>query len=253
VLKTDQSGGLPIPLELDHYNISISDTPQDLDASRLIHLRNPSIHEESLEGESSLICIYDDLTSLKSMTWGFGQAAWRHGGGLTAFVAPDSSDPQVQIDAIDALVTDINAMTVLTLPYGTQMITERGAGLDPKEYFETCLQMISIGSRIPVSILRGSVAGSLTSSEKDRKDYFELLDNIQKEILTPAMMDILQRFQASGQLPIQEFLIVWARAPIWEIEEQRAKLLVAQTELTEAKTEATRAMVEGQEVAPGSE
>jgi hypothetical protein len=91
------------------------------------------------------------------------------------------------------------------------------------------------------------VAGSLTSSEKDRKDYFELLDNIQKEILTPALTDILSCFQASGQLPKQEFLIAWDRAPIWEIEEQRAKLLVAQTELTEAKTQAQLAMVGGTE------
>ena len=243
VLKTDKAGGLLLPPELDHYNISISNTPQDIDASRLTHLNTPSLNEASLEGESSLTCIYDDLTTLKSITWGFGQAAWRHGGGLTAFIAPDSSDPQTQIDAIDELVTDINAMTVLTLPHGTEMITESGSGLNPKEYFETCLQMISIGSRIPVSILRGSVAGSLTSSEKDRKDYFELLDNIQKEIITPAMMNILQRFQASGQLPEQEFLIEWDRAPIWEMEEQRAKLLTAQTELTEAKTQAQLAMV----------
>ncbi|MBW1860614.1 MAG: hypothetical protein JRI70_11305, partial [Deltaproteobacteria bacterium] len=96
--------------------------------------------------------------------------------------------------------------------------------------------MISVGSRIPVSILRGSVAGSLTASEKDRKDYFELLDNIQKEILTPALMDIIHRFQATGQLPAQEFLIEWERTPIWMLEEQRGKLFVAQTELAEAKT-----------------
>ena len=235
-LKTNKAGGLLLPIELDHYTINIDNTPQNIDASRLTHLRTPSLDEESLEGESSLLCIYDDLTSLKSMTWGFGQAAWRHGGGLTAFVAPDSTDPQKQIDAIDELVTDINAMTVLTLPHGTEMLTEKGTHLSPKEYFDTCLQAISIGSRIPVSILRGSVAGSLTASEKDRKDYFELLDNIQKEILTPALMNILNRFQASGQLPQQEFLIEWDRTPIWMLEEQKGKLAAAQTALAEART-----------------
>ena len=235
VLKKDKDGGLILPPELDHYKIGISNTPQDVDASRLTHLRNPSLNEESLEGESSLLCIYDDLTSLKSMTWGAGQAMWRHGGGLTAFVAPDSADPQAQIDAIDELVIDINAMTVLTLPFGSQMLSEKGTGINPKEYFDTCLQMISVGSRIPISILRGSVAGSLTASEKDRKDYFELLDNIQKEILTSALMDILHRFQASKQLPEQEFLIEWERTPIWMLEEQKGKLYIAQTELAEAK------------------
>ena len=236
VLKTDKAGGLSLPPKLDHYNISISNTPQDIDASRITHLRIPSLEEESIEGVSAILCIYDDLTSLKSMSWGFGQAAWRHGGGLTAFVAPDSTDQQAQIDAIDELVTDINAMTVLTLPHGTEMVTEHGSGLNPKEYFDTCLQMISIGSRIPVSILRGSVAGSLTASEKDRKDYLELLDNIQKELLTPALMDILQRFQASEQLPEQEFAIKWDRTPMWTVEVERAKLIEAQAKLEEART-----------------
>lgn len=243
VPRKDKDGNLVLPLKLDHYNIHIGTSQQEIHGSRIVHLRNSSLEEESLEGESSLICIYDDLTVLKSMTWGTGQAMWRHGGGLTVFIAPDSEDPQAQIDAIDGVTTDINAMTVLTMPPGTEVITGSPGALNPAEYFETCLQMISIGSRIPVSILRGSVAGSLTSSEKDRKDYFELLDNIQKEILTPALMDILKRFQASGQLPDQEFLIEWERTPIWEKEEQQSKLLVAQTELTEAKTEATLAMV----------
>jgi len=241
VLKTDKAGGLILPPALHHYSISISNTPQDIDASRLVHLSIPSLQEESLEGESALTCIYDDLTSLKSMTWGFGQAAWRHGGGLTAFIAPDSADPQTQIDAIDELVTDINAMTVLTLPHGTEMVTESGSGLNPKEYYDTCLQMISIGSRIPVSILRGSVAGSLSASEKDRKDYFELLDNIQKTLITPALTDILHRFQASGQLPEQEFIIEWDKTPMWTVEVERAKLIATQAELEEARTKTERA------------
>jgi len=236
VLKKDQAGGLRLPLELDHYTISIGNTTQDIDASRLTHLQIPSLEEESLEGESAILCIYDDLTVLKSMTWGFGQAAWRHGGGLTVFIAPDSTDPQAQIDAIDEIATDINAMTVMTMPHGTGVASESGTGLNPKEYFNTCLQMISIGSRIPVSILRGSVAGSLSASEKDRKDYHELLDNIQKEILTPALTDILHRFQVSGQLPLQEFIIEWDKTPMWTVEVERAKLIAAQAALEEART-----------------
>jgi phage-related protein (TIGR01555 family) len=239
VLKKDDKNNLSLPVELAKYTIDIGNNKQDIDASRITHLRIPSLKEESLDGESVLLCIYDDLTVLKSMTWGAGQAMWRNGAGLTVFIAPDSEDPQAQIDAIDEVTTDINAMTVLTMPPGTDVITGKIGSLNPKEYFDVCIQMISIGSRIPASLLRGSVAGSLTASEKDRKDYFELLDNIQKEILTPALLDILHRFQVTGQLPEQEFLIKWARTPVWEMEEHRAKLLVAQTELTEAKTEKT--------------
>lgn len=241
VIKTDESGGMTLPPQLDHYTISINNTPQDIDATRLIHIVAPGLEEESLTGESSLQCIYDDLTVLKSMSWGFGQAAWRHGGGLTAFVAPNSTNQVEQISAIDEIVTDINAMTVLTLPFGTQMISETPGSLNPKDYFETCLQAIAIGSRIPVSILRGSVAGSLTASEKDRKDYYELLDNIQKDIITPALEDIIRRFQKSGQITDAEFLIAWDRTPVWAVEVERSKLIAEQAELTKAKAAKERA------------
>lgn len=240
-LKKDKDGNVTLPLELASYDISFPFSQQTIDATRLVHLRYPGLKEESLEGESVLRCIYDDLTVLKSMTWGAGQAMWRHGGGMTVFIAPDSADPQTQIDAIDEVSTDLNAMTTLTMPPGTEVVSGKTGALNPKEYFDTCLQMISIGSRIPQSILRGSVAGSLTASEKDRKDYFELLDNIQKELLTPALTDILHRFQASGQLPQQEeFLIKWIRTPIWMLEEQRGKKLQAETAYIELQTEELR-------------
>lgn len=237
VMRKDEDGNLLLPLELDHYEIDIGSATQHIHASRILHFANPSVDEESPEGESSLLCIYDDLKVLKSMTWGAGQAMWRHGGGLTVFIAPESSDSQAQIDAIDEAATNINVATVLTMPPGTGVFTGAPGALNPKNYFDACLQMISIGSRIPQSILRGSVAGSLTASEKDRKDYFELLDNIQKELLTPALTDIITRLQAAGQLPQQEdFIITWESTPIWMKEEQQGKLTAAQTALVEAQT-----------------
>jgi hypothetical protein len=202
VMKKDKEGNLRLPLELDHYTVNIGNTNQSIDASRLIHLENPSVDEESPTGESSLLCVYDDLSGLKSMTWGTYQAMWRHGGGLHVFTAPDSSDAQAQIDAIVDTTTNINAMTTLTMPPGTTAQALSSGALNPKEYFDACLQMISIGTRIPVSILRGSVAGSLTASEKDRKDYFELLDNIQKELITPALTDIIHRNEAKTKTEI---------------------------------------------------
>jgi len=236
VMAKAENGGIKIPLEIEKYVISISHTNMDVDASRIIHLENKGIDEESPEGESSLLCIYDDLTTLKSGSWGAGQAMWRNGGGLTVFVAPDSSDQQTQIDAIDDVVTDLNAMTVLTMPFGTQVFTGSTGSLNPKPYLDVNLELIAIGSRIPVSILRGSVAGSLTASEKDRKDYFELLENIQKNITTKAMMRILERMQEAGQLSEQKFLISWNKSMVYMLEESRAQLIDAQKNLTEEKT-----------------
>jgi hypothetical protein len=215
--------------------LNISSQNKKIDASRMIHVQNQSTDEESLTGESSLICLYDILTSLKSMDWAVGQGMWRNAGGMTVFIAPDSADPQTQIDAIDEVTTDINAMTVLTMPPGTEVVTGATGALNPLNYYTVAMEQIAVGSRIPVSILRGSVAGALSASEKDRKDYQELLHEIQKTQVTPAVRNLLQKFQASGQLSEQEFIINWKLAPTLILEEKRGKLLDAQAELTKTK------------------
>ena len=208
--------GRPIlPLTVDKYKVNMSTTPQTIDGSRVVLLSNPSLDAGTIEGEPSLKAVYDLVTVIKSMDWGSGQAMWRHGGGLTAFIVADSRDQQTQIDAIDELVTDINAMTTLTLPAGTQMYSELNNGLNPEPYYRVIIQQLSLGTRIPTSILIGSQAGTLSASMKDRHDYYELLGDIQQDILTPALMDILKRYQASGQLAEGTINIEWDDAPDW--------------------------------------
>lgn len=208
--------GYPVlPLTVEAYKVNISTSPQLIDGSRMVLLSNQSLDAGSIEGEPSLKCVYDLITIIKSMDWGSGQAMWRHGGGLTAFIVADTRNQQEQIDAIDDLVTDINAMTTLTLPAGTQMYTEKSKGLDPVPYYDVIVQQLSLGTRIPTSILIGSQAGTLSASMKDRHDYYELLGDIQEDVLTPALMDILSKFQASGQLPQGDMNIEWSDAPDW--------------------------------------
>ena len=236
--KKDADGNLMLPIELDYYELNISSSTQKIDASRIIHIKNQSINEASLEGESSLICLFDILTSLKSMDWATGQTMWRNAGGMPVFIAPDSSDPQTQIDAIDEATADINAMTVLTMPNGTEVVHGSTTGtLNPKNYYTVIMEQLAMGSRIPVSILRGSVAGALSASEKDRKDYYELLHEIQKSQVTPVVRDLLERFQASGQLSEQEFMLKWKEAPTVILEESKSDLYAAQTALVEAQTQ----------------
>lgn len=236
VPKKDDSGNIVFPLELDHYKVNIANSSTQIDASRLIHISNRSTKEESLTGESSLLRIYDALTVMASMVWGTGQAMWRHGGGMTVFIAPDSADPQAQINAIDEVTADINAMTVLTMPPGTEVVTGAPGALNPKEYFDVITKQIAIGSRIPTSILTGSQAGTLTASEKDRVDYAQLLMSIQDSLITPALADILKRFQAANQLPEQEFIISWKRTPIRALEEAKEKMYLAEATLNEARS-----------------
>lgn len=236
VQKKDAEGNIQIPLELDKYEVNMGEATKktSIDASRILHITNRSIREESMIGESSLLRIFDALTVMQSMVWGTGQAMWRNGGGLTVFIAPDSEDPQAQIDAIDGVTTDINAMTVLTMPPGTEVVTGGTGALNPKEYFEVITKQIAIGSRIPTSILTGSQAGTLTASEKDRVDYSQLLASIQDTVLTPALNDLIHRLQETGQVKSNgAFKIAWERTPIRALEEAKEKEILARTDLYE--------------------
>ena len=229
IVLVEEKGNVVLPLTVESYEVSIGSQKTVIDASRIIMMSNISLDIGSVVGESSLMCVYDDVTMLKSMDWGVGQAMWRHGGGLTAFVVPESRDQQSQIDAIADLTIDINAMTTLTLPYGTDMITESNMGLNPEPYYNVILQQIALGTRIPVSILVGGQAGSLTASMKDRKDYYELLDDVQSDVLTPALTELFKRLQLSNQLPDTEFAIEWDKAPDWIIDKGDDTLNGAQT------------------------
>lgn len=239
VPKKDEKGNIQIPIELEKYEVNMGEASAkvEIDASRLVHITNRSIQEESLEGESSLLRIFDALTIMRNMVWGTGQALWRNGAGLTVFIAPDSDDPQTQINAIDEVTTDINAMTVLTMPPGTEVVTGSTGVINPKEHFDVITKQIAIGSRIPTSILTGSQAGTLTASEKDRADYAQLLTSIQETVLTPALYDLLHRLQESKQISENgDFRIEWVKTPIRALEEAKEKEIISRAELNEART-----------------
>lgn len=251
VSKKDKAGNTQIPIELEKYEVNMGNAiaKTDIDASRLVHIMNRSIQEESLEGVSSLLRIFDALTVMKSMVWGTGQALWRNGAGLTVFIAPDSDDPQTQINAIDEVTTDINTMTVLTMPPGTEVVTGSTGAINPKEYFDVITKQIAIGTRIPTSILTGSQAGTLTASEKDRGDYAQLLASIQDTVLTPALYDLLHRLQESKQISRNgDFRIDWVKPSIKALEEAKEKELITRSELNTARTKLEEANAKNAEL-----
>lgn len=219
-----------LPLTLNHYLLK---SGEKIDASRIIHLHTFTLGETSLDGLSCLDPIYDLLTVVKSMDWGVGQTMWRQGAGLTTLTAPDGSK-QTQVDAIDEAVADINAKSVLTVPAGTKVETHHPGGLPPEGFYNVTVNQIAAGSRIPVSILLGSQRGTISASEKDRKDYYELLKSIQINYISPMLIKIINLFQASKQLPEGEFTIKFHEPTIISLEESKAKLNLIEGEHKQA-------------------
>jgi hypothetical protein len=161
---------------------------------------------------------------------------FRHGAGLTTIIAGVGAS-QAQIDAIDEAVTEINVKTVLILPPGCTKETDRPGALDPEKYYNVVTAQIAGGSNIPISILMGAQAGAVEASTKDRKDYADFLSAIQANDLTPPLTAVIKRFQASKQLPNNDFVIQWNSPSIFIIDIARGKLYEARAEHEEAKAE----------------
>lgn len=218
--KNPKTQEVILPLTLNYYELK---SGEKIDASRIIHIHTFSLGETSLNGLSCLDPIYDLLTVIKSMDWGVGQTMWRQGAGLTTFTAPEGAS-STHLDAIDSAVADINAKSVITVPSGTEVKTHHAAGLPPEGFYTVVCNQIAAGSRIPISILLGSQRGTISASEKDRKDYFELLKSIQINYITPTLIKIINLFQASEQLPEGEFSIQFREPSVVSLEESRATL-----------------------------
>ena len=235
----DKEDFITLPLQLSHYDLSYRGKTIKIDASRLIHVQPISI-EDDFVGESALHSTFDVLTVLKNMDWATGQAMFRHGAGLTTVVAGEGAN-QEQLAAIDGVVSEINAKSVLTLPPGCKLTTDRPGALDPTKYYQVVNNQIAGGSNIPISVLLGAQTGALASSQKDRADYADFLVGLQVHDVTPALMNILTRFQTSGQLTKTEFAIKWSAPEVFMMEQAHGKLYQAQAEAELAKSDKIRA------------
>ena len=126
---------------------------------------------------------------------------------------------------------------MLILPPGCTKETDRPGALDPEKYYNVVTAQIAGGSNIPISILMGAQAGAVEASTKDRKDYADFLSAIQVNDLTPPLTAVIKRFQASKQLPNNDFLIQWNSPSIFIIDIARGKLYEARAEHEKAKAE----------------
>jgi hypothetical protein len=144
--------------------------------TRVIHFASRLL-EHDWKGMSSLDPVWDDLVTLRNIRWGMGQTMYRYGHGF-----PDLTFTGAEKSDIDTWVTDGNFENLSARTYfahnENQTIEFKGlAGraLDPMNYYLPIMENISAGSGIPLAILRGVQAGTLTGSEVNQQEYFALI------------------------------------------------------------------------------
>lgn len=229
--KTNNQNQTEFPLELDNYEMN-SYLNSKIDSSRLVHMQ-PFTIEDDFDGTPTLESTYDLLTVLKNADWSLGQNIFRHSSGLT-FITPGEGASQTQIDMISDVVSNVNAKSIVTLVPGCNVTSAPASALAPSQHYDVLMGQISAGCNIPISILTGAQSGQGVS-ENDRRDYADFLSGLQNSCLTPALRRILEMYQESKQLPKEEFKIKWNLRSIFMIEEARAKLYDARTDVEKVK------------------
>jgi hypothetical protein len=171
--RNDSRYGLP-----QYYHIKRTGLASNLKIhySRVIHFASRLL-EHDYKGMSVLDPVWDDLVTLRNIRWGMGQTMFRYGHGF-----PDLTFTGAEKTDIDDWVADGNFANLSARTYfahnENQTIEFKGVAgraLDPMNYYLPIMENISAGSGIPLAILRGVQAGTLTGSEVNQQEYFALI------------------------------------------------------------------------------
>jgi len=204
--KVDDEYVLPITIE--RYRMKQEFVASEyIHPSRMLHVENPGI-DMLKTGVSALLPCFDDLVVIKHVTWGAGQTMWRSGNMMISVIAPPRASP-TQVTAIDNALTDVNAQTAMTFPWGTEFTAHSPAGLNPQPYARIPLDNIAAATRIPLSILIGAQKGALASSLTDARDYAGTLSAVQSNVMTPLLNNLFWTLQKAKVLPYKKFEIIW--------------------------------------------
>jgi len=144
--------------------------------SRVIHFASRLL-EHDWKGMSTLDPVWDDIVTLRNIRWGMGQTMYRYGHGF-----PDLTFTGAEKSDIDDWIEDGNFANMSARTYfahnENQSIEFKGVegkALNPMNYYLPIMENISAGSGIPLAILRGVQAGTLTGSEVNQQEYFALI------------------------------------------------------------------------------
>ena len=165
--------GLP-----EYYNVKQSGITSNLKIhyTRTIHFASRLLEHDYM-GISTLDPVWDDIVTLRNIRWGMGQTMYRYGHGFPdlTFTGAEKSDIDDWVE--EGSFENLSARTYFAHNENQTIEFKGTAGvaLDPTKYYLPIMENISAGSAIPLAILRGVQAGTLTGSEVNQQEYFALI------------------------------------------------------------------------------
>ncbi len=149
--------------------------------SRTILFNTRPRHDHEWKGRSSLDPVWDDITCLRNIRWSVAQTMYRYGPGFPDLEFTGAEAAKIRKWVDEGQFTNFSARTFFAHNEKQKLEFKGVAGraLDPMNYYLIILESISLGSGIPLAILRGVQAGALTGSEVNQQEYYGLISDEQ--------------------------------------------------------------------------
>lgn len=174
----DPRCGLPIEYRIKQRGIA---TKLKVHWTRTILFNTRDIGSHEWKTESVLDSVFDDLVTLRNERWSMGQTLFRYGPGFPDIEFLERENTDIEKFIQSGRFANLSARTFFahTDKEKFDFKGAQGAALNPTPYYLPVLESISMGTGIPVPILRGAQAGALTGSEVNLKEYFKLVSDEQ--------------------------------------------------------------------------
>jgi hypothetical protein len=191
-------------------------------------------------GQSALEPVMDDLTVLRNIRWGIGMTMMRYGPGFPHVTLDGATTADIDNFIASGQFDNLSAMKYF-VGNQSQTLEFKGMGssaLDPGKYVEPILESISLGSGIPVAILKGAQAGALTGSEVNEREYFRLISDIQGRV-EPMVRDLINKvlgiIYANDNEKVPNYRVAW-NGLVQQTEEDKLRCTLQKEEINRLRT-----------------
>lgn len=173
--------------------------------SRLIHAAT-RLDEHTFEGESIVKAIYDDSTGFRNSRWAQYETIFRVGSGFPFFKFPWATKEQIATWIAEGHVTRLNARGFFVggeEEESVEFVGPKGVSLDPGPYNEMALEALSMGTRIPKDILRGASAGTISGSDVNERQKYQMISS-EQSLVEPVVRELINRLIDAGQIEYKD-------------------------------------------------
>jgi len=183
-------------------------------------LSDPTLGE--YEGDSVLLQSYNILKGLKKGNWAIMQTLFRYAAKLYHVELPEDADQEDYDNAIESM-DNLNAKSEIVTPNGYSIEDYQTDGqLQPREYFDVLFDQICANNEMTKSVLFGTQSGTVSGSETDIKNYFNMVERLRNIVFTTIIKEFVERSyqlqdNRTGNQYEAQFQIEWG--PLFKLSE----------------------------------